>query len=299
MKKIKPIKGFGVFVLGAVILAISLFSYVAVSLDLAESYILGAGQVAGLGAGAVYLVFFQKKNGEQSLKKEMLCKNDPSKKAVGEQSVWGYLKETLWATGYAVSFVCFFCLLTFPLQNLLAKAGLASINECVYYENFWEMILYGLILPPVCLEVLHRLIVTPALDRVIKDRWKVVLLSGLFYLFSAPQLGNLFARLALGALLALLFLRTGSFLACFCVALVAQSVFFIAGYMQILGFAGAESYTFLQCLGMGLTFAAPGAAVFYANEKLARKRKVKIMEILCLVCLLAIVFVIGLALWLS
>jgi hypothetical protein len=297
MKTIKPKKSTSLWLLGAVILAISLFSYGMVCLDLAESYMLGAGPVACLGAGALYLLFFKEE------KEELPAKNKRDKGArplaKDADSFSGYLKKTLSGAGSAVAFICFFWLFTFPLQNLLAKAGLASLNECAHYKSLWEMILYVLVLPPVCFEVLHRLILQPTLTRLFEEKWKVVLLSGLFYLFSAPQIGNAVARFALGALLALLFLRSGSFLACFCLALVGQSAFFLAGYLQILGFAGGESYTFLQCLGMGLTFAAPGILVLYFNEKIATKRKVKLLELLLAIFGGAISLVFGLALWLS
>ena len=91
MKTIKPKKSVGLWLLAAVILAISLFSYVTVCLDLAESYMLGAGPVACLGAGAVYLLFFKEE--EQPTKSKRAERGRSSTKK--EESFLEYLKKTL------------------------------------------------------------------------------------------------------------------------------------------------------------------------------------------------------------
>lgn len=293
-------KKYGIWILGVVLLAISLVTYVPVSLGLAKGYMLAAGQVLGLAAGAFYLVFLKgraKENcTEQGLQNE---KKTGLKKSASIKSLHVMLKNTLTSVCGISAFLCCFWLLTFPVQKLLSEMGLASLNECAHYDSLWEMLLYVLILPPVCMEVLHRFVILPELTAVFSKRWQVLLLSGLFYTFSAPQIGNFFARFVLGVLLALLFLRTKSFLTCFCGALAAQSVFFVAGYMQILGFAGAEAYTLSQCIGMGLSFASPGVLLFYFGEKYAAKTKIKAVESVVLVCILAFAFALGMALWLG
>ena len=299
MRKQASKKGYGLWILGAVLLLLSLGCYVPVSLGLAKGYLLAAGQVAGLAAGAVYLLFFKKT--EELLPEKEQKKKERGKRAADkkETSFLSSLKTTLSGAGYICCWVCFFLLLSQPLQNILAGFGLASLNECAHHESLWEMILYVLILPPVCLEVLHRLILLPLIEARFEKRWQVLLVSALFYTFSAPQIGNVLARFALGLLLSLLFLRTRSFVASFCGALVGQFVLFLAGYMQILGFAGAEAYTFLQCLGMGMTFGAPGAVILYFNEKIARKGRIRVAELLVLFGCAAFAFALGMALWLD
>lgn len=300
MKNKQPLKkGYGLWIFGAILLLISLGCYVPVSLGLAKGYLLAAGQVGGLAAGAVYLLFFKNRRQEQAAP---VSPNRRSRRASAKEpsdDLRAILKNALSASVDVSCWVCFFILLTFPIQNLLSGGGLVSLNECAHYQNLWEMIVYVWILPSVCLEVLHRAVVLPLLEERFEKRWQVLLFSGLFYLFSSPQIGTMLARFALGVLLCLLFLRTRSLLVCFCSALAAQGIFFLAGYLQVLGIAGAESYTFLQCLGMGLTFAAPGAVILYFNEKIKKKRRVPLLEVILLLGAAALAFVLGMCMWLQ
>ena len=114
-----------------------------------------------------------------------------------------------------------------------------------------------------------------------------------------PQLGNLPGRFFLWILLELLYRRTHSIFSTVIAHLSAGGMIFFVEYVQSLGVAGAEAYGMGQCFGMGLAFAAPGAVIFYFNEKKERKKRIRIAELLCLFLTAMFCFVLGMALWLG
>ena len=60
-----------------------------------------------------------------------------------------------------------------------------------------------------------------------------------------------------------------------------------------------NNYVLSQTLGIGLTFAAPGAVILYFIEKRAGKKRIKPLELLCLAVCALFAFALGMALWLG
>lgn len=290
---------------GGLCLTVQILCYGAVSLCLADGILLGAGQAALLCLGALWLSYDKRR--EMSLSFEADAQDRKKKRRVAvakegdtERSALPSLLETaLSSVWYAAIIVCFVFLATFPLQKGLSLLGVGSLNETAVFTTLWERLLYCWLLPTVAVELVQRAVVLPRLEGLSKKNWQIVLWAGVFYVFCLPALGTLLARFLMGTLLCLLYLRTHSLLACFSAALAVNGFLFLQSYLQTLGLAGAEAYSLAQTLGMGLTFAAPGAVILYFNEKRAGKGRIKPLELLCLGVGALFAFALGMALWLG
>ena len=299
MKKMN--KKAGLWLFGVSCLALQLLAYGAVSLSLADGILLGAGQAAVLLAGAVYLLIDRRaRTDTQEDRRGGTSRTDGKKRETAKRGTLGAtLSVSLGTAGYAVSFVCFAFLLTLPLQKGLSLLGVASLNETGVFTSLWERLLYCWLLPAVTATFLLCLAVIPRLERTINKQWQTALLAGVFCVFFLPQLGSVLAHWLMGVLLCLLYVRTRSLLTTFSVSLVMNGFLFLQSYLQTLGVSGAEAYTMAQCVGIGLTFSSLGAVVFYLNEKKESKKKVKALELLCLLVVACFLFVLGMALWLG
>ena len=290
---------------GGLCLTVQLLCYGAVSLCLADGILLGAGQAALLCLGALWLAFDKRKETDVSLGANVQDGKKNSQRATVKRTFGdGYaplslFKTTLSAVWYAAVFVCFAFLATLPLQKGMSLLGVGSLNETAVFSSFWERLLYCWLLPTVAVELVQRAVILPRLERICKKNWQTVLWASVFYALCLPALGNLLARFLMGALLCLLYLRTRSFLAVFSAALAANGFLFLQSYLQTLGLAGAEAYSLSQTLGIGLTFAAPGAVILYFIEKRAGKKRIKPLELLCLAVCALFAFALGMALWLG
>ncbi len=294
-------KKLGLWLFGTCCLLFQLMAYGAVSLSVADGILLGAGQAAVLLSGAIYLLVDRRAGANvQEGRRERSIRTDEKKHATAKRgALRDMLSMCLGAVGYAVSFVCFAFLCTLPLQKGLALLGVASLNETAVFTSLWERLLYCWLLPAVTVAVLLCTVVAPRLEERMKKRWQIVLAAGLFCVFFFPALGNVLAHWLMGVLLCLLYLRTRSLTTTLSAALVMNGFLFFQGYLQTLGISGAEAYTLAQCFGIGSSFASLGAVVFYLHEKKERKKKVKALELLCLLVTACFFFILGMALWLG
>ena len=284
---------------------IQLLSYGMVSLSLADGLLLGAGQAALLCVAAVWTAFGQDRDSVPRVAEKNVPEVKPSKskdvraRGKGDAGVLSALKSTFLPVWYGVAFLCFAFLATFPLQKGLSMLGVSSLVEAAVFTKLWEKALFCWLLPTVVADLLLRRTVLCRLEVLVQRRWLIVLLSGIFYGLFLPSVGEILARILLGALIGLLYLRRHSALSLFSVGLAVNGFLFLQEYVQTLGLAGAEAYTLAQTFGIGLTFAAPGGVILYFVEKRACQGKIKPLELLCrLVCVL-FAFALGMALWLG